>query len=119
MKALSDVQPLIRTVMNFCLSEYVVYVEMGAKQIIYLFFPHPPAPFFTGVGKGCAFLWRGFSSAAELNLGVFPGMSFEMNLSQPSKLRLRISKSWFYSFCQTFWLWFLAGDSYRCSGLSA
>lgn len=41
MKALSDVQHLIRTVMNFCLPEYVVCVEIGAKENIYLFFPHP------------------------------------------------------------------------------
>lgn len=81
MKAHSDVQQLIRAVMNFCLSEYVVCVEMGAKENIFLFTPHPP--FFEEVGKGCAFfLWRGlFSSAADLNLGEFTGMSFEMNSS--------------------------------------
>lgn len=97
MKALSDVQQLILTVMKFCLSEYVVCVEMGAKENIFLFTPHP---FFEGMGRGCAFFFAEgvlFSFAADLNLGEFTGMTFERDLSQPSQLRLRISQSWFYS----------------------
>lgn len=40
MKAVSDVQQLIRALMNVCLSEYVVCVEMGAEENVFLFTPN-------------------------------------------------------------------------------
>lgn len=75
-----------------CLSEYVVCVEMGAKENLFLW----------GSGEGLCFCRGLFCFAADLNLGEFTGMSFEMVFCQAPQLRLRISRSWFYSFCQTF-----------------
>ena len=91
------------------LSEYVVCVEMGAKENLFLW----------GSGEGLCFCGGLFCFATDLNLGEFTGMSFEIVLSQASQLRLRISRSWFYSFCQIFLTVILAGDSCRHSGLSA